>query len=292
MPKSQNPVVRLITAPFRFIRWLITAPFKFIRSTFQRVNAFFTEEEEDTPLPDAVAKTIENPMGLMVHLDALRKHLLRCVLAMVITTALAMIFMHPLLNYLSTPLEGGLESLQAIDVTEPVGTVMKVALLTGFTLAFPYIALEIWMFIAPGVSRRSRMYGLLAIPIATLFFVAGMAFAFYLVLPTALPFLLNFMGINTMPRPSSYIGFLTTLMFWMGVAFEFPLVIYLLAKLGWVKAKFLRQQWRLAIVIIAVAAALITPTVDPVNMSLVMAPLSVLYFLSVGLASLAEAGRL
>ena len=292
MPKSQNPVVRLITAPFRFIRWLITAPFKFIRSTFQRVNAFFTEEEEDTPLPDAVAKTIENPMGLMVHLDALRKHLLRCVLAMVITTALAMIFMHPLLNYLSTPLEGGLESLQAIDVTEPVGTVMKVALLTGFTLAFPYIALEIWMFIAPGVSRRSRMYGLLAIPIATLFFVAGMAFAFYLVLPTALPFLLNFMGINTMPRPSSYIGFLTTLMFWMGVAFEFPLVIYLLAKLGWVKAKFLRQQWRLAIVIIAVAAALITPTVDPVNMSLVMAPLSVLYFLSVGLAGLAEAGRL
>ena len=292
MPKSQNPVVRLITAPFRFIRWLITAPFKFIRSTFQRVNAFFTEEEEDTPLPDAVAKTIENPMGLMVHLDALRKHLLRCVLAMVITTALAMIFMHPLLNYLSTPLEGGLESLQAIDVTEPVGTVMKVALLTGFTLAFPYIALEIWMFIAPGVSRRSRMYGLLAIPIATLFFVAGMAFAFYLVLPTALPFLLNFMGINTMPRPSSYIGFLTTLMFWMGVAFEFPLVIYLLAKLGWVKAKFLRQQWRLAIVIIAVAAALITPTVDPVNMSLVMAPLIVLYFLSVGLASLAEAGRL
>ena len=292
MPKSQNPVVRLITAPFRFIRWLITAPFKFIRSTFQRVNAFFTEEEEDTPLPDAVAKTIENPMGLMVHLDALRKHLLRCVLAMVITTALAMIFMHPLLNYLSTPLEGGLESLQAIDVTEPVGTVMKVALLTGFTLAFPYIALEIWMFIAPGVSRRSRMYGLLAIPIATLFFVAGMAFAFYLVLPTALPFLLNFMGINTMPRPSSYIGFLTTLMFWMGVAFEFPLVIYLLAKLGWVKAKFLRQQWRLAIVIIAVAAALITPTVDPVNMSLVMAPLIVLYFLSVGLAGLAEAGRL
>jgi sec-independent protein translocase protein TatC len=292
MPKSQNPVVRLITAPFRFIRWLITAPFKFIRSTSQRVKAFFTEEEEDTPLPDAVAKTIENPMGLMVHIDALRKHLLRCVLAMVVTTALAMIFMHPLLNYLSTPLEGGLESLQAIDVTEPVGTVMKVALLTGFTLAFPYIALEIWMFIAPGVSRRSRMYGLLAIPIATLFFVAGMAFAFYLVLPTALPFLLNFMGINTMPRPSSYIGFLTTLMFWMGVAFEFPLVIYLLAKLGWVKAKFLRQQWRLAIVIIAVAAALITPTVDPVNMSLVMAPLIVLYFLSVGLASLAEAGRL
>ena len=292
MPKRQNPIVRLITAPFRFIGWLFTAPFKAIRSLAQRIQIFFTEEEEDTPLPDAVAKTIENPMGLLVHLDALRKHLMRALMAMVVTTALAMLFMRPLLEYLSRPLEGGLESLQAIDVTEPVGTVMKVALLTGFTLAFPYIALEVWMFIAPGVSRRSRMYGLLAIPIATLFFMGGMAFAFYLVLPTALPFLLNFMGINTLPRPSSYIGFMTTLMFWMGVAFEFPLVIYLLAKLGWVRAKYLKQQWRLAVVIIAVAAALITPTVDPVNMSLVMVPLIILYFLSVGLAYLAEAGKL
>jgi sec-independent protein translocase protein TatC len=80
-------------------------------------------------------------------------------------------------------------------------------------------------------------------------------------------------------------------MFWIGVAFEFPLVIYFLASLGLVRAKFLIDQWRLAIVIIAVMAAIITPTVDPVNMSLVMGPMIVLYFLSIGLAYLAQRGR-
>jgi sec-independent protein translocase protein TatC len=147
------------------------------------------------------------------------------------------------------------------------------------------------MFIAPGVSRRSRIFGLFAIPVATFFFLGGMAFAYYVMMPTALPFLINFMGINTDPRPSSYIGFVTGLMFWIGVAFEFPLVIYLLASLGLVKAKLLASQWRVAIVIIAIVAALITPTVDPVNMSLVMGPMIALFFLSIGLAYIAQRGR-
>jgi sec-independent protein translocase protein TatC len=80
-------------------------------------------------------------------------------------------------------------------------------------------------------------------------------------------------------------------MFWVGIAFEFPLVIYVLASFGLIKARMLLQQWRLAVVIIAVLAAAITPTVDPVNMSLVMGPMILLYFLSIGLASLAQRGR-
>jgi sec-independent protein translocase protein TatC len=118
-----------------------------------------------------------------------------------------------------------------------------------------------------------------------------MAFAYFVMLPAALPFLLNFMGIATIPRPSSYIKFVTGIMFWLGVAFEFPLVIYLLARLGLVRAEMLQQQWRLAIVIIAIVAAVITPTVDPVNMSLVMGPMIVLYFLSIFLAKIAQRGR-
>jgi sec-independent protein translocase protein TatC len=166
--------------------------------------------------------------------------------------------------------------------------VMRVSLLTGVALAFPYIALEVWLFIAPGLSRKARIWGLLAIPIATIFFLGGMAFAYFAMLPTALPFLLNFMGITTIPRPSSYISFVTALMFWLGVAFEFPLIIFLLAKLGLVKASFLAKQWRFAVVIIAVIAAAITPTVDPVNMSLVMGPMLLLYFFSVLLAKIAQ----
>lgn len=261
-----------------------------IKNTRESIKTFFTEEPEDEPLPDTFAKTMENPYGLLVHLDALRKHLLRSVAVLALATVLSFLFVDQIMNILARPV-GGMDKLNAIEVTEPIGTVMKVSLLTGFAISFPYIAFELWMFIAPGVSRRTRLFGLFAIPIATIFFIGGMAFAYFIMMPTALPFLLHFMGINTTPRPSSYFGFVTSLMFWIGLAFEFPLVIYFLALLGLVRTKFLIDQWRLAVVLIAVLAAVITPTVDPVNMSLVMGPMIVLYFLSIGLSYLAERGR-
>jgi sec-independent protein translocase protein TatC len=291
MRKLLRAVLRVITAPFRFIFWIFRTIYRWLAGVFNNMKVFFSEEPEDAPLPDAFAKTLENPMGILEHLNALRKHLFRALVFLVITTTIAFTFIQPILTFLSSPLEGGLASLTAIDVTEPLGTVMRVALLGGFALAFPYIALEIWMFIAPGISRRSRLFSLVAIPIATLFFLGGMAFAFYVMMPTALPFLLNFAGITTIPRPSSYIKFVTGIMFWLGVAFEFPLVIYLLAGLGIVNAKMLSDQWRLAIVVIALIAAAITPTVDPVNMALVMGPMIVLYFLSIGLAKIAQRKR-
>ena len=118
-----------------------------------------------------------------------------------------------------------------------------------------------------------------------------MAFAYYIMLPTALPFLINFMGIQAQLRPQSYYNFVTGVMIWIGVAFEFPLVIYALTAIGLVKPKILAEQWRLAIVLIAVLAAAITPTVDPVNMTLVMAPMTLLYFVSIGLSKIAYRGR-
>ena len=184
-----------------------------------------------------------------------------------------------------------MESLVAIEVTEPIGTVMRVSLMTGFAISFPYLALETWLFVGPAVSKRSRIFGLLAIPVAFLFFLGGMAFAYFVMLPASLPFLINFMGIQTIPRPSSYVKFVTSIMFWIGIAFEFPLVIYIFARIGLIQAKTLVKQWRLAIVIIAIIAALITPTIDPVNMALVMGPMVLLYFLSIGLAFLAQRGR-
>ena len=174
---------------------------RFISSIPRRFNAFFEEEPEDTPLADALSKTIENPSGLLEHLNALRKHAFRALGVMAVATILAFIFIQPILAFLTRPLSGGLDALTAIDVTEPIGTVMRVSLLTGFAISFPYIAFEIWLFIAPGVSRRTRMMGLLAIPIALLFFLGGMAFAYFIMLPVALPFLLNFAGNPYHPSP-------------------------------------------------------------------------------------------
>ncbi|HWQ84693.1 MAG TPA: twin-arginine translocase subunit TatC [Anaerolineales bacterium] len=284
-------LANILTFPFRLIFNLLRGIYRFFANAGRRISTFFAEEPEDSPLPDAFAKTVQNPMGILYHLNALRIHLFRALGALVITVALSLTFVEPIMALLAGPLPGGMETLTAIDVTEPLGTVMKVGLLSGFTLAFPYIAFELYLFIAPGISRHSRIMGLLGIPIATLFFLAGMLFAYYVMIPAALPFLLNFMGINTIPRPSSYFSFITNLMFWIGIAFEFPLVIYLLASLGILKPQALQSQWRLAIVVIAVVAAMITPTIDPVSMSLVMGPLILLYFLSIGLAYLAEGGR-
>jgi sec-independent protein translocase protein TatC len=99
------------------------------------------------------------------------------------------------------------------------------------------------------------------------------------------------MNIKTELRPQSYFSFVTGLMFWIGVAFEFPLVIYVLSAIGLIQPQILAQQWRLAIVIIAIAAAVVTPTIDPVNQGLVMAPMILLYFVSIGLSYIAYAGR-
>jgi sec-independent protein translocase protein TatC len=273
------------------ILWrILTLPFRWTRNVFQEIRQFLTEVPEDTTLSDSIQKAVEHPGDLLFHLNALRKHIFRAMAVFILLTIVSLAFATQVVDFLAQPV-GGIDALIAIDPTEPISTVMRVSLLTGFAVSFPYIALELWLFAAPGLSPDSRLFGLAAIPIATLFFLAGMAFAFFVFLPTAVPFLVNFMGFTTQVRPASYIKFVTGIMFWIGIAFEFPLIIYVLARVGIVRGKVLAEQWRLAIVLIAILSAMITPTVDPISMMLVMAPMIFLYFLSIGLAHMAERSR-
>ncbi|MBS1250589.1 MAG: Sec-independent protein translocase protein TatC [Chloroflexi bacterium] len=260
---------------------------KKIAAPFQTLNNFFSTDPEDTPLGESFSAAIDSPKDLLPHVDSLRKHLIRAFIVLFLGVLLSLAFSRQILDALTAPI-GGLDLLEAIEVTEPMSVVMRVALLTGFTITLPYIALEIWLFIAPGLKVKPRLWGLVFIPLATLLFAGGMAFAYYIMLPAALPVLLNFMGIQTTPRPASYIRFITGLMFWLGITFEFPLVIFVIAKLGWIKAKTLASQWRIAVIVIAVIAAVITPTVDPINMMLVMGPMILLYLFSTLLAYLAQ----
>lgn len=290
MRKVFTTIWRVISAPFRLIIWLFKQIFRWFGNLLMGFRVLFLDEPEDAPLPESLAKAVQSPMDILDHLNELRKNLFRGLLFFMLTTALSFVFIETLLDWIAEPV-GGLDTLQAIEVTEPLGTVMRVALLAGFSAALPYITFELWLFAAPGLRRRSRIYGLIAIPAAFVFFLGGMAFAYFVMMPTALPFLMNFMGINTVPRPSSYIRFVTGLMFWIGAVFEFPLVIFALANMGLVQAQVLLSQWRIAVVIIAVAAAVITPTIDPVSMGLVMGPMVLLYFLSIGLAFIAQGRR-
>ena len=165
---------------------------------------------------------------------------------------------------------------------------MRVSLLSGFILSLPILLYELMAFINPGLTSTERKWTYIFIPFATIMFIAGVAFTYFVMLPVAIPFLVNFLGIKTTPRLSSYTEFVTSLMFWVGVSFEMPIVVFLLAKLKLVSAGMLARGWRYAILIIAVAAAVITPTADPVNMTILMIPLIGIYFLSILMAVIAR----
>ena len=291
MSKLLKAFWRVITFPFVLVFNILALPFRLTRKAYHFLN---DDIEEDHSLVDtfsSLATESDVRASLWDHIEALRMHLLRAVLSLVVTVIISFSFTQKIIEFLAQPV-GGLDKLKAIEVTESVGVFMRAALLSGIALALPYIAFEFWLFAAPGLKPRERKYGLAGIPLAAIFFLGGMVFCYFVLLPSALNFLLNFMGIQAELRPSSYFSFVTGLMFWIGVAFEFPLVIYILTSVGFVKPQVLAQQWRLAIVIISIAAAAITPTVDPVNMSLVMIPMSLLYFLSIGLSYIAYAGRM
>ncbi len=226
-------------------------------------------------------------MTLLGHIKELRKRLLVCVIALALTTIASFAFSQNIASFLAEPI-GGLQAMSSIDITENMSAFMRISLLSGVILALPVIFYQILAFVIPGLKTNERTWIWMAIPSATLFFVAGVAFAYFVMLPVALPFLINFMGIATSPRPKTYFSFVSNLMFWVGVIFEMPLLMYILARLKIVTAKSLVKQWRIALVVSAVVAALITPTSDPVNMGLMMLPLFVLYLISILFAILAR----
>jgi sec-independent protein translocase protein TatC len=280
---------RVITFPFRALWWIVTLPFR----AFTATKRFMLTEPEEHPLGDVFMDLTQSEQARQLFWDqveTLRGHLLRAVLGIAVGVGISAAFTNKIIKFLAVPI-GGLQSLQIIEVTESVGVFMTVALLSGVAISLPYVVFEFWLFAAPGLKPRERWFGLIGIPLAAIFFIGGMAFTYYILLPSALPFLLNFEGFKAQIRPESYFSFVTGLLFWIGIAFEFPLVIYVLTAIGFVKPKVLAKQWRIAVVIISIVAAAITPTVDPVNMGLVMLPMIGLYFISIGLSFIAYGGR-
>jgi sec-independent protein translocase protein TatC len=243
-----------------------------------------TKIDTSTHLTDASAM----PVG--AHIEELRKRILVALLALVVTTMVSFAFAEKGIEYLAIPV-GGVENLISLEVTENVGVYMRVALLSGFILALPVMLYQILAFVLPGLKPAEKRSLLLAIPAAVLLFASGVLFAYFVMLPAALPFLISFITVKTTLRLSSYFEFVTSLLFWIGLSFEMPLVVYVLARFGLVKASHLLRGWRFALVIIAILAAVITPTPDPVNMGLLMVPLFLLYLLSILFAHLARPSK-
>lgn len=232
---------------------------------------------------------LEGSAPLLEHLNELRIRVFKIFLALILTTGVSFVFSQQVVEYLATPI-GGIAKLVSIELTENIGIFMKVSLLGGFVLGMPVIVYQIMAFVLPGLKRNERAWLFLMVPFATVLFAAGVAFTWFVMLPSAIPFLTNFMGITTQVRPENYFGFTTRLMFWIGICFEMPLIIMFLAKLKLVTARKLLSGWRYAIVLMALVAAAVTPTVDPINMGLVMAPLMGLYVISIVLAAIVGRG--
>lgn len=240
------------------------------------------------PEPPAVETVLETPeeeaggprMGFFEHLNELRQRLFKAMISLVIGTVIGIAVATPVLEYLVSPYG---ERLQTLGPTESVVSYFRVSLLIGGIFAIPVMTYQVLMFVVPGLTRRERRMLLLSLPAITLLFLVGVAFAWFILVPPALDFLQNFQTQIYSPEwtADQYLGFVTALLFWMGVAFETPLVFFVLALLGLVSAGTLVRNWRVAIVGASVAAAMITPTIDPVNMFLVMGPLLTLYLLSI-----------
>ena len=232
----------------------------------------------------------EKEMTIWDHLGELRNRLFIALISLVVTTLISFIFADRFVQWLTIPI-GGLQNLIAIEVTENISVFMRVSLLSGFILALPFIVFELLAFVMPGLTDSEKRWVRIAIPMSSVFFLLGVSFCYFVMLPAAIPFLVSFLGVKTTPRLSNYIDFVTNFMFWLGMSFELPLLVFIMAKINLVNAKMLAKQWRIAVVIIAVVAAVVTPTPDPVNMSLMMAPLMVLYVLSIFFAMIARRGK-
>jgi sec-independent protein translocase protein TatC len=232
-------------------------------------------------------------LTILEHLQELRRRLIIASAALLICTIASAVFTQQLLHWLTAPAKDQVEDL-AIIYTEPLeywATYFRVALVGGVALAMPVIVYEILAFVGPGLTRQERRW---VYPIAlgaSLSFLGGAAFAYYVELPPALRFLLGFSGDVAEPfiKIGSYINFVTRLMLVTGLVFEMPLVVMGLAKLGVVTSRRLLGWWRYALVLAFVVAAIVTPSIDPVTQSLVAGPIIVLYFAGIVLAKVVEA---
>lgn len=226
-----------------------------------------------------------NSQTLLEHLNELRIRLTWALGALIVATIISFVFAQSILLFLLEPYDSQLQTLRP---TEGIETFFKVALISGFVLSMPVILYQFWLFIAPGLTKNERRYVYLFIPVALGLFLLGISFAWFVLVPAAVSFLSSFMPEVFMTEwtGQEYIGFILSMLFWLGLSFQMPVIIYVLSRVGLLNGQMLRDQWRTAVVGVAILAAAITPSIDPLTMMLTMAPLLVLYFLSIGLAYL------
>jgi sec-independent protein translocase protein TatC len=233
-----------------------------------------------------------NPSGsesrapFMSHLKELRDRILHSAIAIVIGLGVGMAFGNQIIYLLKLP--AGNIKLITTDLIEPVGVYFQVSLIAGVILAMPVLVYELIAFVAPGLTPKERRLIFTILPAITFMFLCGVAFAYFVALPPAINFLYNFNSdiAEALPKLSNYISVVTRILLILGLVFETPLIIMLLAKIGVVSPQWLAARRKWWVLLSFVLAAVATPTPDPVNMCIVAIPLVLLLELGILLSRL------
>jgi len=229
-------------------------------------------------------------MTFLEHLDELRKRLVHVVAYIGIGFVICFYFHRPLYDFLAIPFTKVAPAgtkLVYTNLTAPFTLAMKVALIAGIFLTIPFTLYEVWKFIAPGLYRKEKKYVVPFLVSSVLLFVTGGTFCYWIALPQAYRFFIDFgSSFNPMVTIDAYFDLTSVLLLGFGLVFEMPVIVAFLSMFGLVTASFLWNNLKYSIVILVALAAIISPTGDAFNLMLWSAPMIVLYILSIGVAAI------
>ena len=225
---------------------------------------------------------------LKPHIADLRKRLTISTITVVVMFFACFSFYEPILEWMMAPVKHALPvgtSMIAVEIQETFFTAMKVAFFAGFIISLPVIFWQLWLFLAPGLYDHEKKLVVPFVFFATLMFLLGAAFAYYIVVPIGFDFLIAFGNsvVSVLPSIGKYVGFFTKLLIGFGIAFELPVITFFLAKIGLVNDQMLKDFFRYAVVLIFIVAAVLTPP-DVISQVLMAAPLLILYGVSIYIA--------
>ena len=245
------------------------------------------------PIEKTVEKnnSVDEPLPFWRHLEELRNRLIKSVIAVVLTTIFSFIFAKQIFNLLRS--RAGNITLIYVEMTEMIETYCIVALTSGIVLALPYLVYQLVMFIRPGLTDKERKYLYILLPSVILCFAAGLLFGYFVLIPPAAEFLISFGSDIAIPqiRVGNYVSLMARLLFVIGLCFETPLLMFFLAKIHVLNPSFLARYRKVAFILAFIIGAVITPTFDPVNQTLVALPLYILYEAGIILAKIARHGE-
>jgi sec-independent protein translocase protein TatC len=245
------------------------------------------------PLATPPEQEAGGKMSFFEHLVDLRKRLINSAIAIALGAMIGVSISQKVIGFISRPMQEALRKQHLDDrliYTSPAGLIniiITFGIYIGVVLAAPYVLYQVWLFIAPGLYKHERKAVSVFIGSSVFLFLAGISFGYFIMLPYMLDFLVGFQGsFRPLISINEYFDFILIVLLGLGVIFEMPVLIFFLALFGIVTPKFLWKNLRYAILIIAVVAAIITPTPDALTMLIFMAPMVALYFVGIGVAAL------